>query len=327
MDNQTVEDLCAEIAQKRTERLSKDLLPRPKNNATASDLHDCTRAMVYAVTNWKDRPAFSPELIARFERGSAIEEVARRELRDLGYSIKEERQPFEIRDKHGRLLVRGIVDGFLVKGRQDWPLEVKSLHPNVYHRIQTQDDFDRSIWSRKYPKQLLTYMYHYNREEGFFLLDDCLGHWKLLPVRLNYEKMEAVLKQLEAVAIHLEEKTQPDFHSDPSVCTRCDWFKRVCFPPWSAGEGLSVIEAGELEAKISRRAALDEAATEYDALDKDIKATFKAIGIKADHDYLIGDYIITAKEVVRNMKATEARQQKFLTYSIDSINQAGKGEG
>jgi CRISPR/Cas system-associated exonuclease Cas4 (RecB family) len=280
--------------------------------------------MVYAVTNWQDRGSFTPDLIERFERGSAIEELARRELRELGYSIKEERQPFEIRDYRGRLLARGIVDGFLVKNRDDYPFEIKSLHPNIFNRIHTMEDFDRYVFFRKYPRQLLTYMYQYNREQGFFLLDDCLGHWKPIPVRLDYEKMERVLKQLEEVAVHLENKTQPDFHPDPTVCTKCTWFKRVCTPPWSAGEGISVIEGVELEAMIRRREELDAAATEWGSIDKKLKETFKAMGIRDDRNYMIGDFLLTAKKYSR--KAYDVKATEYFVYKIDSVKEPGKEE-
>lgn len=310
----TVEELCQSIEAKRREIYSRDLGPWARNNMVASDIGDCARESVLSVLNWGERPAFDPEIKARLERGNKIEDLALAELQNLGYRIRVERRPFEIKDKKGRIICRGRVDGFIehLDGK-DIPFECKSINPNVYNQINEEADFDRYLFFRKWPRQLQTYLYANEIEEGFFLLDDCLGHWKLLPVHLDYERMEKILQQLESVANHIEAKTLPDFHKDPAICVRC-WAKgRVCNPPFFSGEGMQIINDAELEQKLTRRAELDPIASEYDRLDKELKNVLKE-AMKPEQIFVVGNWMIKAEEKTRNYKAQSAKAATSITY-------------
>lgn len=311
-----VEELCQAIAEKRREAHSRDLGPWPRNNMVASDIGDCARENVLAILNWKDRPSFDPEVKARLERGNKIEDLAIAELQALGYRVRVERTPFEIKDKSGRLLCRGRLDGFLAENGKEWPFECKSLNPNVYNQINEEADFDRYLFFRKWPRQLQTYLFANNLDEGFFILDDCLGHWKLLPVHLDYERMEAILKQLEIVADHVEAQTLPDFHKDPAVCVRCWARGRLCNPPFFSGEGMKVINDAELEQKLNRRAELDPMASEYDALDREIKGVLKE-AMKPEQIFIVGGWMVKAEEKRRNFK--KAYTSTFLGFHIERI--------
>ena len=309
----TVEELCEEIAKKRIEFYSRDLGPWAKNNMTASDIGECQRESVLAIREWGQRPAFNPEIKARLERGNAIENLALAELAALGYQARVERKPFEIKNDGGQLLCRGRLDGFLEKDNRTFPFECKSLNPNVYNQINEQVDFDRYFFFRKYPKQLQTYLYANNLDEGFWILDDCMGHWKLIPCRLDYNRMEAILQHLEVVADHLEAKTLPDFHKDPSTCLKCWARGRICNPPFFGSEGMQLIKDPELEQKLDRRADLDLFATEYDHLDKELKELLKET-MKPEQVFIIGKWMVKAEEKQRNFKAQSAKAATTTTY-------------
>jgi len=326
---QTVEELCKQIEQRRLLAKSKDLGPWPKSNPTASDISECTREMVLGILHWQERGSFTPEVRARLDRGTKIEDLVIQELRDLGYAVRQDRLPFEIKDKKGRVICRGKVDGFIQIGRKEHPFEVKSLMPAIYARINTEEDFDRYHFFKKYPKQLRTYLYANNIEDGFFILDDCLGHQKLIPVKLDYEKMEKILQQLEQAVEAIdrirtgtpEDEALPDFHKDPQVCIKCHFFKRVCMPPFSSGEGMQVLDDHELGAKLARLKELEDAATEYDRYDREVKTFLKA----AMHDkqtFIIGDFLVSADEKTRKMKAQaakDAHEQKYLAFEIERL--------
>ena len=321
----TVEELCKEVAEKRTEFYSRDVGPWPKNNMTASDIGECQRESTLAIVEWKQRPAFDPEVKARLERGNKIEDLTMAELAALGYHARVERKPFEIKNDGGQLLCRGRLDGFLEKDGRTYPFECKSLNPNVYNQINEQADFDRYVFFRKYPKQLQTYLYANNMEQGFWILDDCMGHWKLIPCRLDYDRMEAVLLHLEAVADHLEAKTLPDFHKDPAICLKCWARGRVCNPPFFSGEGMQLINDPELEQKLNRRAELDPMATEYDHLDKDLKEILKE-SMKPEQIFMIGNWMIKAEEKTRTYKAQPAKpasKTTYLGFDIEQIQKEG----
>lgn len=321
-DRITVEELCAEIIEKRNQKYAIGAKPYPRSQPVSSDIGDCLRETVLGITNWRDRPEFSIELLQRFERGNKVEDLALAELQALGYRVRVDRRPFEMKDKQGRVVLRGRVDGFLEAGhRQEFPLECKSLNPNVFSRIDTQEDFDNYSFFRKYPRQLQSYLLAENLEEGFWHLDDCMGHWKLIPCRLDYERAERLLKQAEQAVEHVAKGTVPEFHADPAYCIKCWAFKRVCTPPFFNGEGMKMINDPEFADKLERRAELDMAATEYDKLDKEIKATLKE-AMKPLDNWIIGDFLVSASEKQRRMKAQpakEAHMTNYLAFDIERM--------
>lgn len=321
-----VEELCEEITKKRTEKYVRDTKPYPRNQPTSSDLGDCLRETVLGITNWQDKPSFSPELVQRFRRGAKLEDIAIAELQDLGYRVRVDRKPFEMKDKKGRVVLRGIIDGFVEAGhRQIFPMECKSLNPNIWARIDSQEDFDRYSFFRKYPRQLQSYLLAENLDQGFWLLDDCLGHWKLIPCHLDFDRAEKLLRHAEQAVEHIANGTLPDFHYDPSYCLKCIMFKRVCTPPFFIGEGMKMINDPEFADKLAKRAELDQAATEYDKLDKEIKETLKA-AMKPGDNWIIGDYLVAAEEKTRRMKAQPAKEAKTLTYLGFDVSKIDESE-
>lgn len=310
-----VADLCREIEGRRTDALARRIGAYPRTQPIASDLGPCTRELVLAITHWQARPLPSAELKARFERGNAIEDAVMLELQRLGLSVRVDRQPFEIKDRQGRVILRGRVDGFVQAqdGGPAYPFECKSLDPNVYRRIASVEDFGAFTWAAKYPRQLQAYLYANNLEEGFFLLDDCLGHWKLLPVSLDYEAVEAILRQCEEAVTHRDRGTLPDYHRDPAVCRRCWAFGRVCDPP-AEYHGLTLVEDGALEAQLDRRATLEPAHREYEALDKTVKEA-----VKERDGLLVGGWLVQGKPVTRHEKAREARTVAFWSSKFTRV--------
>lgn len=315
----TVEDLCAEIQARRRQKYEVRTKPYPRSNPIASDISDCVRETVLGITNWQDRPDFPVEAVERMERGNQIENMALRELMELGYSVRVDMQAFELKDKKGRIINRGKIDGFIGVGRKNIALECKSMTPNVYSRINSQEDFDEYAFFRKYPRQLQAYLLANNLEEGMWLIDDCLGHWKLIPCRLDYERAEKILQHVEAAVEHIANGTLPDYHYDPAYCLKCWAFKRVCTPPFFGGEGMKMINDPEFADKLARREALDQAATEYDHLDKEIKETLKE-AMKNGDNWIIGDFLVEAKE--KSRKEYSVKAAKYLQFNIERIEES-----
>lgn len=317
----TVEELCEDLQTKRLETLNSNLGPWPKNNPTASDISDCPRETVYGMTHWKERPGFDVEVRARLDRGIAIEKLVKAELSEMGYTVKEDRFPFEIKGRTGKLICRGIIDGHIYAvGKEAYPFEIKSLNPNLFGQINTQEDFDRYIFFRKYPRQLQTYMFAHNYAQGFWVLDDCMGHQKFLPCRLDYDRMEAILQHLEAAVDHRDKGTLPDYHKDPAVCLKCWAFKRLCTPPFFRDEGMKVFDDPELEAKLDHYDTLKPLSSECEKLKKELLPLF--VNKK---DYVIGKWLIKGQEITRNMKAQpakEATKSKYWHTSFERIEKA-----
>ena len=297
----SVKDLCDEISRRRTEALERRIEKYPRNNPIASDIGECGREMVLSILHWQDRALPSPDLKARFERGNLVEDTVLRELSSLGISVRVERPPFEIRDRNGRLILRGKVDGFVKWENAEYPMEVKSLDANVFRQVETVEDFQRWIWASKYPRQLQAYLYANNLEEGFFLLDDCMGHWKLIPVQLDFAEMEKILQRCERAVESVEsiragtgeESALPEYHKDPAVCRRCWAFGRVCAPP-ADYHGLVMADDPEFEQALDRRGELQTAHKEYESLDKTIKER-----VKGKDGIVVGAWLIQGKEIPR----------------------------
>jgi hypothetical protein len=111
-----------------------------------------------------------------------------------------------------------------------------------------------------------------------------MGHWKLIPCRLDYARTEKILKQLEGAVEHIANSTLPEFHQDPQACLKCWAFKRVCTPPFASGEGMQVFSDPEFAAKIARRVELADSASEYDRYDRGYQGIFEA-GHEAESDF------------------------------------------
>lgn len=311
-------ELKDSIEKRRLNRLQSKCTVYPKNNPTASSLEECTRKMSLEMMYWKDKPVFEPEVMARLEEGNRQESYVIRELMELGFTITENNPaPFEIlsRDKN-KIILRGKIDGKFEIERKKIPFEVKSMNANIFSRIESIEDFNKFFWTKKYLLQMQSYLYANNEEYGLFICTDMQGHWKIFPIKLDYELMESILIKCEEAVEGRDSRNLSDFCKDSSICRRCWLFKKHCHPPLDFGEGVQIIEDDELQVDLNRRDELMLSASEYESLDKKIKERFKPrLGLQA----IVGNFEINVKESTVKMKATEAREIKKVTVKIEKI--------
>src|SRR5262252_10153093 len=107
----SVHRLIAAITERRITALGMKAAIYPRNNPIASDLGPCTRETALSILHWQSKPAFEADLLARFARGSLLEDAILCELGSLGFTVRVERKPFEVRGRDGSLLMRGKIDG------------------------------------------------------------------------------------------------------------------------------------------------------------------------------------------------------------------------
>lgn len=300
-----IERMIELILERRQSALRSRIEAYPRSNPVASDIGACEREMVLAMTHWQERPIVGPDLKARFERGNLLENAVIRELEDMGFTVRVDRKSFEIKDRKGRVILRGKLDGFIEhtrakRGEQRYfPFEVKSLDPNIFRTIQTVEDFRRYPFTAKYERQLQSYLLSENLECGFFLLDDCLGHWKLIAVQLDYELAEDILRRCEQAVEHRDAGTLPDYIRDSAVCNRCWAFGRACIPPMDY-LGLQTIDDEELAGKLDRRAELREVHLEYERIDKEVKEV-----LKNKTNLVVGNWLIGGKTIKHKGKKAQ----------------------
>lgn len=307
--------LAFDIMERRKAELVKGAQSYPRSQPILSDIGDCDRQIAYGVTNWKDREAPDVELLARFEAGNVQEREITTRLINMGYKVTLQQQPVEVKGRDGQLLARGKVDGFITFNGIKIPFEIKSMNPNVYNNVEIYEDFQKKPWLRKYPRQLQMYLLGNNCEWGLFILTDCLGHWKIIPVALSYEEGEAILQRLERVHAHLKAGTYPDridYRAD--ICGQCA-FAMICLPDVMRSQAIVLTDADTLT-MLDERERLKPLHSQYEEVDKALKGKIKASGVTKA---IAGDWILSTKVVHKNAYSVEAQDQ--INVSIQKLKE------
>lgn len=325
----SVRDLCADITAKRTARLEgkRNLYPRERFNC--SDIVACDRYMAYSILNWQEKRAWDANMIARFEVGNLHEKAIVGELLELGYDLTYQNIPFDIKNRSGETICRGKIDGMITFNGQKYPLEIKTLNVNVWASISSVEDFERKEWLRKYIRQIMMYLYGNDREQGMFLIEDCLGHWKLIPVELDYAECERTLQQLERCWEYVKSKKYPNpIKYSPELCGSC-MFADVCLRDIPAESRMDFSDDKDLELACERYMELKPMRTEYEKLDKLIKGRVEPI--TEDKDIIVGDsrYRINIKHGTRKAyKVPDEVKEQYLeqepTKRVSVIDLTGK---
>lgn len=261
--------------------------------------HPCERYLVLSRTNWQDRVLHGPELQFIFEGGNMIEEMAIRELQEAGFQVIEQQRAFE----WPALELTGHLDAKIIYEHNAYPIEIKGLNHQDFEKLNSIQDFHNSTksWIKKYPAQLMMYLLNTGHELGAFYLKDKLTFRpKVVWVELDYDYTEQIVQKLERVNQHIKDGTRPDPIDDPELCQDCS-FQHICLPDIKQQAIEIQGDDSELVPKLNRRAELEAAYREYQALDKEIKKA-----IEGKEKAIIGDYLITGKWVNRAGYTVEA---------------------
>jgi hypothetical protein len=303
-------ELFTAIESARQTALEKNGKPWPRTQPTASDLSPCAREMALGVLHWAERPGFDTKLLARFEAGSDKEPSVYRRLLEYGFTVVEAQRTFELKGKNGGIVLRGRIDGQLEWQGRRYPFDIKTVDPLLFPKLQTLEAIRQHPFFSKWVRQIMAYCYMADVDTGFLLMENLKGQWRFIEVPLDYTEMERIVADCEAAVQAVRaiqsggrgEEALPDYIEDTAVCRRCWAFGRLCTPPGLSVGEIPLLDDAELEAKLARRAELDEAAEEYETLDKEIKAA-----VRGRERLLIGDWLITGKESTVNYKAQPAR--------------------
>lgn len=289
----------------------------------ASELgHPCLRYLAYCRTHWATRELPDAALAAIFEEGhlheTAVLDYFRRAT---GLRIIEEQVAVSYPEHN----ITGHIDAvvWFPDGRA-CPLEVKSMAPHIWERINSMEDLAgaRQFWLRKYPAQMQLYLLLRNMERGILVLKNkSSGALKAITVDWDAEYCEALLQKADAVNAHVAAGTLPDrIAYDSEVCGRyCD-FRTPCSPPLPGGS-LQVNLDPDLEALLDRRGAVLAPHLEFERLDKEVKAMLQGVA-----EAVCGNWLILGKEQVRAMKAQPAREVRFWTLNISPVQPGGTEE-
>lgn len=268
---------------------------QPRDYVRASQWRACDRAMVYDLMA-APRPAWTPEQLANFRRGSDRERDLLRDLATIGrnadppFAVTEQQITVRLKGRNGRDVIVGHCDGVLSIPSLDkrYPIEVKSWSPNLVARIETFSDLLRSPYTRSGAYQLLAYLYGHSEPLGFLILDRH-GIPLLIPVELepHLDLMEQFLARAEAAVEAKAGGKTPDFIRDADECRRCPYFGGTCQPTLDYGKGAQVVADEELLAALDRREELKRAAEEFAELDEVVKKKLRGVEMAVAGNFLI----------------------------------------
>lgn len=288
----------------------------PCNTNRASELgHDCERYLVYNRTCWEKKAPHGVDSEFIFEAGRRIEDEAIAELAEAGFQVLEQQRSFRYPDE--ALNITGHLDLKIANGDGvAYPCEIKGLNQWDFAKLNMIEDFFDSTkpWIRKYPAQLYLYLLMSNSELGLFYLKDKQSHQpKEIWVPLDYAYTEQLLAKAERINAHVAAGTMPDpIPFNDQICRWCS-FMHLCVPDRDLGDGAQLIEDPDFEEKLKRRAELEAAKKEYDAIDRQIKAQ-----VKEKDNLIVGDFVISGQWVERKAYSVEAGR-----YWKTSIMQQG----
>jgi len=311
---EAAQSLSVAIQSRRGARIVRGDRKSPQDYPRASSVGVCAREVYHQIADWELRAPHPVELLQRFRRGSEVENIVVRELLEDGFDVKAQQIPFRIREPvlvvaHGHLgssrpeysnivICTGHMDGRIGWEGDNPVFEVKSLNSNVWGRIESVADFFKmgSFWVR-YPRQMLLYLYQAAEPFGLFILDDCLGHWKILPVVLDdwLDECEDALQTCRTAAIAARSARPPPYHNDPTWCLEC-WCRTagVCSPPLDfTPQKFVELHGPAVSVDLDAMEGWKTPHASYSSTDKTVKALMKTYG---PGRYIAGDWLITCEE-------------------------------
>jgi CRISPR/Cas system-associated exonuclease Cas4 (RecB family) len=263
----------------------------PIRTNRASNMGDpCLRRLVYERTAWQSKKLHDLGLQYIFDLGREQEEAVLRDLSEAGIRVVEQQRPFDWE----RYQISGHIDGRVVSNGNSIPIEIKGFSPWNWGAINSVADMlhSKAVYMQKYPAQMTLYLLMDNKEEGAFLLrNKTTGRLKQIPITLDYEYGEALIKQAEAINKHIAEDTLPDHAENQALCDDCS-FDHICLP--EINREASLVLDPELEGMLDRRGELKASVSEYEELDKEIKKT-----LAARPETIVGNWLCRGKWVER----------------------------
>ncbi len=279
------------IIEKVNDYIKTQIEQWPVRSNRASELgHECLRYLVLNRTRWEEKILHGVNLQTIFNEGNLHEKAVLRLLEDAGFNVTEQARPFEWKE-YG---ITGHIDCKIALNGMAIPAEIKSASPYMYDIINDIQDLynGKYHYLRKYPAQLNLYLLMDDKPEGLFIFKNKqTGALKEIPMSVDYDLGEKLIKKAMAINMHVAEDTLPDcIPWDEQICGDCG-YAHICLPE-PKRDALEIKTDPELEAKVRKWFELKPYKSEYESLDKEIKSQ-----LKSQDKIVIGDYFITGKMI------------------------------
>ena len=279
------------------------LYPCHTNRASNAG-QECLRRLVYERTDWDKKLLHDVGLQYIFDEGNRSEDITMQEMNEAGIQIFEGQRPFQYESVN----LTGKID--FTATQEAIPVEAKSINPYDFGTIKDLESVKthKKARIRGYLAQLNVYLFLKEKPEGILLFrDKNSGRYKQINVPLDYELVEAVLKKFEAVNEHIKNKTLPEKISDLTICKTCP-FRAHCLPDVSFGDGVKIVSDAYLVQLIEKRVATEVQATEYDAVDKELKELVKKRAENKEAHFVInGSYEAVVKTHGKGLRVDISR--------------------
>jgi hypothetical protein len=280
--------------------------------------------LVYERTVPEKKAGYGVETQTVFDEGHLHERAVIQELLEVGVEIFDTQRLFELKDFN----IRGRVD-FKIAENGDRnnliPVEIKSITPFIFDKLNTVQDFFKYWWTVAIPGQLTLYMLGENCNKGLWILKNRgNGQLKEIEYRLDWDYADALTKKAERINRAIRAITRPKFDSSlldaflpeklnqPDHCDHCD-FKAHCCPDLKYGNGIDISEDTELEEMLELRESLRANYSEYNKIDKIVKTK-----IKGQENALIGRFHISGKWIER--KGFTVKDSEYWKADIEVIS-------
>lgn len=280
----------------------------PCHNLRASNVgHPCERYLYLLVNNWDQQKRHDKGLQNIFNLGNKMEEYVIETLKRSGFEIL---TPVERSWKIEDPLITGRED-ILIKDTDTGELlpgEIKGISPFEFDKLKTVYDFlnSKKYYIRAYPAQILTYMWHFNKTQGFFFIVNKLTG-EVRPIELNFKKDKeletyclSIMEKATRINKAIKEEKIPDVIDDASVCDNCG-LSHVC--GHTVAVPADIENDNELEELIDQKNALKEQKKNYEDLDEQIK---DRVGER--EKVLAGKYLIVRTKTVKPAHTEPAKE-------------------
>jgi hypothetical protein len=296
----------------------------------------CERYLYHSMVDWRLQKPRPPEVQSLFELGTHLEALAKQRLRDVGYEVFDHGDTL---DEHG---IRGKMDCFISgtakrlgspRGEplKKVPTEIKFLggYADKFETIWDLLNSDKR-WVRRYPGQLLFYMYARNSELGLFLSFNKMNAWpQHIWVDFNEPGLLEIMEGLiqKAGRIHEAVKTKsppPWIDSREGWCFDCD-FLDICKPDIYFGPGAQTFTDERIVTFLDRYFELLPFTAEFEKIKKDLKNILNGV-----ENGVAGPYLLTGKRVEVGPKSASDGYSfwkwQAKKVNFDSLNSEEEGK-
>jgi CRISPR/Cas system-associated exonuclease Cas4 (RecB family) len=309
--------VAAQISDGLAELFSHDRpASRSRTNQFSQIGKPCERFLVLDRNEGGQKSPFPMGARLRMERGKKAEEWVKAALRAKHPTrVVELEREVEIRrgNLSGRIDIGWIVDPS--NHRSPFlPVEVKSTA--MFDQIETVADLLASPWTAPWVWQVTGYMLALNVEYALILLVEPSDYqWKVIPVALDYDLGERLLKRAEGIEAHLTAGTLPDYHPDPRQCKDCR-LAHVCCPPMNFEATMAFFEGSELESDLQWLASRKADKSEFDKRDRKVKDSLKVLAEQRPgaEQIVIGETTVQVKRIEKRAYTVAAQSNVQFTW-------------